>query len=271
MSFPSNFDEWENLQDLVRKDHNKAVRNYFKNQPDNNISTPKARLKHTCLIKDKDTAIMTLMRMWLFEITVGRAQSIQAPVYSTIELDELAGVKFKPQVQLFFQESQTASTYDPEYYPIKGEISFRLMDETSASMTRKKAESLALNIKKKFANPLFVWEKGWYYCSYRDLERGYQLKLLVKNKAEGEKVVKRVLEIQGHTFDADFFQFSEHERTYSPVPSTSEIYGKTRKNKRVRPRADVKFRHAKLLIYGLNNAINLVDAGGRLRSVIIRV
>ncbi|MHC5772098.1 MAG: hypothetical protein ACYTXI_42620, partial [Nostoc sp.] len=63
MPLPEGFSEWENLQDLVRLDHNKAVTSYFKNQEDNDISTPKARLKHTCLIKDEDTATMTLMRM----------------------------------------------------------------------------------------------------------------------------------------------------------------------------------------------------------------
>lgn len=271
MALPKDFNEVENLQDIVRREHNKAVRQWFKNQADNDVSTPKARLKHSCIIKDDDSLLMSLQRQWLFEVTVGKTQAIQAPVFSAIELDEISEVKYRPQVQLFFQESQTASTYDPSFYPVKGEISFRLMDETSTTMTRTKAEALARKIKQEFTKPLFVWEKGWYYCSYRDLEKGYQLKLLVKSKAEGERVVKQALKIQSHTFDNNHFQFVEHERTYPAVPSTSLIYGRTRKKGRSRPRADVRFRHAKLLIHGLNNAINLVDAGGRLRSVIERV
>lgn len=104
MTIPKGFNEWENLQDLVRKDHNRDVREYFKNQNDNDISTPKSRLKHTCLIKDEDTAAMTQLRMWLFEITVGRAQSIQRPVYG-IPVQELQRItKFKPQIKLFFKE-----------------------------------------------------------------------------------------------------------------------------------------------------------------------
>lgn len=268
---PADFNEIENLQDIVRREHNKSVRQWFKNQADDDVSTPKARLKHSCLIKDGDSLLVALQRQWLFEITVGRTQALQAPVYSTVELEETSNVKYKPQIQLFFQESQTASTYDPDYYPVKGEISFRLMEESSSSMSRTKAEVLARKIKQEFATPLFIWEKGWYFCSYRDSERGYKLKVLVKSKAEGERVIRNVLKIQSHTFDNSYFQFVEHERTYSPTPSTDLIYGRSRKLKRVRPRADVRFRHAKLLIYGLNNAINLVDAGGRLRSVIERV
>lgn len=271
MALPADFNEVENLTDIVRIEHNKAVKAYFKNQKNNDVSTPKARLKHSCLIKDDDPIPVVSMRLWLFEVMVGRMQAIQAPVFSSIDLNEFSEIKYKPQVQLFFQESQTASTYDPDYYPVKGEISFRLTNETSATMTRAKAEALAKKIKQEFATPLFLWDKGWYYCSYRDIENGYQLKFLVKSKSEGEKVVKQVLKIQSHTFNDNYFQFIEHDRTYPAVPGTAKIYGRTRKEKRSRPRAEVRFRHAKLLIHGLNNAINLVDAGGRLRSVIERV
>ncbi|WP_235526567.1 hypothetical protein [Nostoc piscinale] len=59
MPLPEGFSEWENLQDLVRLEHNKSVRAYFKNQPDEDVSTPKRRLKHTCIMKDDDTATMT--------------------------------------------------------------------------------------------------------------------------------------------------------------------------------------------------------------------
>jgi predicted dinucleotide-binding enzyme len=66
MPLPEGFSEFEHLQDLIRLEHNKVVRAYFKNQADNDISTPKAGLKHACLIKDDDSAAMTQMRQWLF-------------------------------------------------------------------------------------------------------------------------------------------------------------------------------------------------------------
>ncbi|XHR85297.1 MAG: hypothetical protein ACFKPT_13905 [Gloeotrichia echinulata GP01] len=104
MPLPEGFSEWENLQDLVRLDHNKAVKAYFKNQPDEDISTPKARLKHTCLIKDTDTDVMTLMRMWLFEVTAGRLQSVQRPVYGIPWFEVQSERTFKPQIKLYFLE-----------------------------------------------------------------------------------------------------------------------------------------------------------------------
>jgi hypothetical protein len=272
MPIPEGFSEFENLQDLVRIDHNRRVQNWFKNQQDNDVSTPKARLKHTCLIKDGDTANMTLMRMWLFEITAGHAAAIQTPIYG-IPVQELqSNAKFRPQVKLYFKEDFDNETHSVSGVPrLEGEITFRLMDVTSETISRAKAESLALKIKNDFAVPIFVWEKGWFKCTYMDAEKGYDMRLLVKSKVEGERVVKQVLGIQNDTFDRDNFQFVDHDRTYSLNPGTHRVYGKTVKKPIQRRRADVKFRYAQLIIHGQPNPVNLVAVGGRLRSVIQRV
>ncbi|WP_235526642.1 hypothetical protein [Nostoc piscinale] len=111
MPLPEGFSEWENLQDLVRLEHNKSVRAYFKNQPDEDVSTPKRRLKHTCIMKDDDTATMTLMRMWLFEITCGHAQSLQRPVYGIPWQEFQFDRTFKPQIKLYFLEPYNFSTH----------------------------------------------------------------------------------------------------------------------------------------------------------------
>jgi hypothetical protein len=123
MPLPDNFDEWEHLQDMIRRDHNKAVLSYFKNQDDDDISTPKRALKHACKIKDEDTATMTMMRMWLFEITVGHAQALQAPVYG-IPVQELqSNAKFKPQVKLYFFEPWSQET-ENSGLPLAGVVLF---------------------------------------------------------------------------------------------------------------------------------------------------
>lgn len=268
MPLPQGFSEWENLQDLVRLDHNKAVNTYFKNQQDNDISTPKARLKHTCLIKDEDTAIMTLMRMWLFEVTVGHAQAIQRPVYGIPVQEYESDRKFKPQIKLCFLEPWDKEVHADGTHQREGEITFRLMDETSESINRTKAEQLAKTIKNTFAKPLFVWEKGWYKATYVDDKHGYDLRLFVKNKTEAQKIIKQVLSIQNHTYNKDYFQYIEHERSYPVEPGTHRVYGKLIKKPRQRPRVDVKFRYAQLLIHGRQKAVNLVAVGGRLKNVI---
>jgi hypothetical protein len=271
MPLPDDFNEWEFLQDTVRRWHNKAVGQWFKNQEVNDISTPKAALRHACTMKDGDTSTMTMMRLWLFEITSGHAQSLQAPIYGSPVAEYQREVTFKPQIKLFFKERPENDMTDRNH-PATGEITFRLMDETSATMTRAKAETLAKAIKREFTSPIFIWEKGWFKYTYKDIERGYDFRLLVKSKAEGNRITRKILEIQGHPFSDDHQQYVEHDRSYSLNPGTHLIYGSTVKKPVQRPRVDVHFRYAQLLLHGRVSAINLVAVSEvGLKSVIERV
>ncbi len=270
MALPEGFSEFEHLQDLIRLEHNKAVRIYFKNQEDGDISTPKAALKHACLIKDEDTAAMSQMRQWLFEITIGHAQSLQAPIYGIPVSDYQRDVAFKPQIKLYFRERYTNLT--DRTAPGRGEICFRLMNESSQIYTRAKAEQMARDIKREFATPIFIWEKGIYYYYYRDLERGYDLRLLVRSKAEGERVARAVVRIQAHPFESNSVDFMDTDKLYPSNPGTQLVYGRRVKKPVKRPLLDVRFRHAQLFMNGRQTVINLVSTPeSALRSVIERV
>ncbi|WP_235526566.1 hypothetical protein [Nostoc piscinale] len=145
------------------------------------------------------------------------------------------------------------------------------MNESSETITRSDAERLAREIKTVFATPPFTWNKGKFKCTYTDKERGYELKLLVTSKAEGERIIKAVLSIQNHPFDRDYLQYIDNDRVYSSTPGTHRVYGRTVKKFVRRRTADVKFRFAQLLIWGQQNPVNLVSVSGtRLRSVIER-
>ncbi|WP_414546596.1 hypothetical protein [Nostoc sp. CCY0012] len=221
-------------------------------------------------MKDNDTSTMTLMRMWLFEVTAGRLQSVQAPIYGIPVADYQRDVAFKPQVKLYFRERYTDLT--DRTAPGRGEIAFRLMNETSSTYTRAKAEEMARDIKREFANPIFVWEKGKYYYYYRDHERGYDLRLLVKSKAEGERLARAVVAIQSHPFESTSVDFVDTDKLYPSNPGTQLVYGRQVKKPVRRATVDVRFRYAQLFLNGRQTVINLVstpEAG--LRSVIERV
>lgn len=270
MALPNNFSEWEHLQDQVRYWHNKAVDLWFKNQANDDISTPKASLKHACKMKDDDTSDMTFMRMWLFEVTAGHAQSLQAPIYGIPVQVYQSQTEFKPQVHLHFQEKYPYIA--DRLRPVRGMISFVLMNQDFNVNGRTKAEALARDIKREFASPIFVWEKGKYYYYYRDKEKGYDLRLLVKSKTEGERITKAVLAVQGHSFNDDYSDYVENSRTYSNTPGNQMIYGQSQPKPIKRPTADVRFRYAQLLIHGRLKVVNLVatpEVG--LREVIERL
>lgn len=272
MPLPQGFNEFNYLKDLVKKEHNKAVRAWFNNQKDDDLSTPKSGLKHACLIKDNDSGLIIQMRLWLFEFTVGHAQAIQTPVYGVPVQELQSNVKFKPQIKLFFKEDYDKESHDVQKLSrLEGEITFRLVNESSSTISRTEAERFAREIKNAFAKPVFTWEKGWFKCTYLDIEKGYDLRLLVKSKTEGERVVKQVLGIQNHAFERENFQFVDHDKSYPINPGTHRVYGKMLKKPTQRRRADVKFRYAQLLIWGQPNPVNLVSVGGRFKQVIERV
>lgn len=270
MNLPPNFSEWEHLQNHIQTLHNRRVQQFFRRQPDDDISTPKSALKHACLIKDNDTAQIVLMRQWLFEVTAGHAASLHPPIYGIPLTDYEPDRKFKPQVKLMFGGLDPGNTNGTNRNAlITGEITFRLMNETSESINRSKAVTLALNIKQEFTRPqLFTWRKGWFKATYQDLERGYDLRLLVRDELAAKDLCRKVVGIQNHPFDEDFFQFVLHDRNYPTDPGTHRVYGQTIKKPRRRPRVDVQFRYAQLLIWGRGKAVNLVDTTGRLRQAI---
>ncbi|HYW21554.1 MAG TPA: hypothetical protein VE956_20075 [Nodularia sp. (in: cyanobacteria)] len=213
---------------------------------------------------------MVLLRKLFFEFDCGHTQSLQAPIYGIPVAEFQRDVTFKPQVKLVFRERYPTGA--ARTAPGRGEITFRLMNETASTYTETKAKALARAIKQEFATPLFVWEKGKYYYHYRDAEKGYHLRLLVNAKSEGERIAKKVLSIQNHTFSAQFVDFVDNDKVFPANPGTQLVYGKQVGIPRKRPSVDVRFRHAQLLLNGRLAAINLVSTQeSALKSVLERV
>jgi hypothetical protein len=271
MPLPEGFNDFEHLQDMVRREHNKAVMLYFKNQENNDISTPKAALKQACLIKDEDTATMTLMRQWLFEVNVGHMQSVQTPIYGIPVTELQRDFRFKPQIKLYFKEPYDFEKHKDGTPQVRGEISFRIMNKTAETISRTDAVEYAREIKAEFATPPLIWKKGKFKCTYFDSENGFDLRLLCLSKAEGVSIVQSVLKILDKTYSDNNFQFIENTKEFPIIPGTHKVYGRTVKKFRERPTADVKFTHAQLIIPGQIKVVNLVGLNGRLRNAIENV
>lgn len=270
MPLPEGFSEWEHLQNLVLRDHNKAVKEFFKNEPDDDLTTSKSSLKHACIIKDDDTTAMTQMRMWLFEITIRHAQSIQAPIYGIPTTSFHDSVAFLPQVRLFFRED--GDDVEEDYSPVTSEITFRLMGETPQTMTEVKANRLGEKIKDIFAaNKGYRLKRGRTKMTYLDKEKGYDFRLLVWDKLEGKQLITNVLDIQRHKPNWDNLSVIEREKTYPIIPSKETIFGKSRRKPRERPVAYVRFRWAELKLHGLVKDIILCDMTGYWRNALFKV
>lgn len=267
MALPEGFNEFEFLQDTLRRVHNKIIREEFSDLGgddwDPDITVGRGALRHACTMKDDDSGIMESMRMWLFYVMLRKASDFQIPIYGIPTSDFQEVVEFRPQVKLVF--AQDSDAVPDGKTAIRAEIGFRLINETSATMTEAKALKLAKAIKTTLitSSKGYVWSKGKILATYKDPSHGYSLQIYAMSDTEAETIIKKILEIQDHTFDADKFTTHTPKRSSVNNPSgTSLVYGKQRSKQRWRPTANVRFRYASLQIHGLPRDVILVDTTG---------
>lgn len=270
MSLPSNFSSTEHLQDVIRRIWNLEVREWFSDlQNDPDISTGRNSLRTACLHLESDSAPNTLMRMMLFD-ELRRQPQIALPAET--HLSDRVIRRSRPQILLYFLED--LNDVERGFEPVAGQITFRLMDETTASMTQAKAIAFGNRIKSLFAaNNGFVWRRGKEMCSYSDWNKGYQLQLLCRNKTEGRRLVEQVLDIQQHSPEWEFFNHTENEapsEAFPTLPPSETILGRRQRLPRRRPVADVRFQYATLRFAGIPQETCLFDRSGRFSDPLIR-
>lgn len=184
--------------------------------------------------------------------------------------------EFAPQVKLMFYqtaaEARASSIEDSdEKPPVTGEITFKVTNETHETMTEVKAIKLAQSIKTKFVTGnLFTWQKGKQIVTYLDKLKGYDFRLYVISEIEARKIIEQTLDIQNHTPDWEKLTVHTSQKQFPDRPSKKLIYGVLRRPPRRRPVEVARFRYAELHIYGVPNAITLIDTTGRRSTGLIK-
>lgn len=273
MALPDDFNPWEHLQTTVMQVQNRIVRDEFSDVGDDaweaDISTPRGSLRIACTLLDDDSAIMTLIRLWLFYGALKKASDFQAPLYGIPVTTFQEQFKFLPQVRMYFSED----LHDVEhgFRPLEAEVTFRLVNETSASMTEAKARAIATKIRTLFcASGGFRWKKGREKWIYKDQSRGYDIRLLAWNVEEAKKLIEQILDIESHAPNWDkYLDGTEKKKVYQTVPGMQLVYGKERRQYRDRPIGYVRFQYAELKLHGLPNDVQLVDRSGTRRNPLL--
>ena len=263
---------WAAFRRLLRSTqfgHNAEVYRFFKGIDESKTTTRKS-LRDTCLIQANDSINDAKMRVQIFRDLVQQAH-LKPDVYGVPMETYKETVDFRPQVWMWFTQDRAAV---PEGKPhITAEISFRLMDETPATINETKAKTIAENIAKEFvvAGNGYVFTKGKILLTYKDEALGYRLKVQASTELEGENVFKKVLGIQNHTYDSD--KFTNHTPKKNSVNNpvgTEKVYGKDVPKKRYRPTGNVRFRYAVLELCSLHRDIILVDTTGKYRDALVK-
>ena len=272
-------DDWEQLQDVLMWLHNRRVIQEFRDlSPVDatwtvSLSSSRGRLRWACTIKENDSALIVILRMWLFYVMLGQAAAFQTPVYGIPIPGYQQSRKFQPQVELVFIED--LQDVEPGYSAVTGRICFRIMNQESDTLTEAEVNQIALKVRTAFATgPGFVWRKGRTMATYTDRRRGYKLQLLVRTDTEARRVIEQVLDIQNHVPNWENLNISQNENAaarYPIVPPMQRVLGRNRRSPRLRPIADVRFVAAFLHVHGLPNPVVLVDRSGRHRNPTVTV
>lgn len=271
MPLPNNFGATEHFQDVSRKALNKEIKEWFSDvtQDELDVSTPRSSLRTACTHLDGDSLLLTVGKMLFFSALVRGSES-------AIEVGGIPekGIirRIHPRVVLEFREDD--SDVEPGYVPVGGQIGFRLMNETAATVTEAELTSLANKIKAEFGRSGgYIWKKGRKMLSYCIWDKGVQFQIECFSEAEGKRLVSSVLDLAGQTPDwknANLSENLEEAEAFPVVPEKERILGKNRKLSRRRPRADVRFRCAWVEVPGLPNRVYLFDRSGRHPSALVR-
>lgn len=251
---------WENLRSFLRKTYNKEVNEWFRDEPEDvpDNTTSRKQSKRACLILPKETQTLALLKTFTFRYVVQQVH-LRPDIFGTPVEPYHEDVTFRPHVHLYFRQDASAVTNDRR--AMEGELSFRLVNETSETMTELKARKIALDIKRELATGNgYIWKKGKFTVSCIDPANGLRLKIYALNETEGIDLVKKIYDIIEKPYNDEKVRIVEPKKNSETNPlGTDRVYGKLRKKKRWRPVGNVRFQYAVLTVHGMQHRIVLVD------------
>jgi hypothetical protein len=276
MPEPDNFSPTEQFQDVNLKIANKIIREYFKDvvnlESDLDLTAPRQALLKACLHKEDDSLLLTVGRNQLFAQYTSFTRDSH-PIVTGDLLNELSEeVVYKPKITLFFKEDD--DDVDPDYRPVPMEISWRLIDKTSTTITKAELTAIANQIKTKFGSGSgYIFKKGRKIVSYRQKSKGYEFLIRARTLADGKELIRDILTMNGDSIETGLLKLSEvmDEADAFPYnPGTQTILGKRHPKARKRPLVNVRFRYAYASIYGLPRPIYLYSRTGSIPDALIK-
>lgn len=176
--------------------------------------------------------------------------------------------RYRPQVRLhFLQDTDFDKKSDaPGYHGrrrVPGRLSWRLMDETSETISKGELTNLGRRIKNIFgANNGYTWQKGKELYTYAEWDKGYQMQILARSMTQAQDLVNKILSLQGHTPHWRFLtktENAEEQNRYPETPTTKVILGETVILPQLRPNVGVRFQYADVRVHKLMEPVVIYD------------
>ena len=241
-------DDFENLQTVYQRVYNKLVKESFREDiPDDDFATHESQMRYACLIKDTDSATMMLLKSNMFFVIREEAKRFHPPHYE-LPIYEWDSVVSRPQILMRFQESKSDARQHHRQPKII-RVSFRLMDETSETLTQAKVDQLKHRIPIQFPRN-YQFKTGRYKMSYRDKTKGYELVITPHSTAIGEKLIEKVLAIGSDTPDWEKMSVSQAPRRNYDATQRVRILNESHTLPHRRAIADLILKRVVLKVHG---------------------
>ncbi len=222
-------------------------------------------LRDSLLILPKDSRTSAMFKIQYFRQFVQKTH-LKSEVFIDMTDRVYEGFTMRPEVSLYFYKKVKIAA--GHYELNKGFISYRLTNETSASLTPASNRRRAEKIKELFGEPTqFVWHKGHIKYTYLDTIHGYDFRFLATTESEAKRVITQVMHIENHTPEWDLLKTHTSEKKFTETKQKKYIYGKERDVPRWRPTVSVPFVEATMKIHGIPSPITLVSYLGNTPTI----
>lgn len=257
---------WLNLRSFLRKSYNREVNAWFADL-DNEVpgnSTARQQAKRACLILPKESQNMASIKMEVFRYVVQRTH-LKPDIYGTPIGNMDAQRKYRPQIVLFFKQDLEESNLNKS--PVQAQISYRLMNKTSETITTALLTSIAKKIKDEFGGTTeFIWRRGKDLATYTDKANGYQFTLLVRNKTDAKNIISKVLNTNSDIPKWEHLRYQEADVPNEAFPASRgrmTILNQVIEEPVRRPISNVRFQYAYCSLWGKGKPVTLYDKSFR--------
>lgn len=251
---------WAILRTILRKGEgsfNQEIYRWFK---DADEVEHRKQLRDALLITAKDSRIAAESKIRIFREQVQKVHLNRGDVVGIPKIDLDADVTYKPEVTLFFKQNKSAT---PDGKTAKtARISYRLMNQTSSSLSKTELKALGKSIYDDFAKPVYRFNKGKIIAWYVNPSEGLNLQIYCHSEEIGETVIKKVLSHRNMGFDNDILKFSKPNRNTDLTPGNITILGEVRQKPIWRPTVFVEFDHASINLHNDTQVRTLCDLSG---------
>ncbi|NHC34695.1 hypothetical protein [Scytonema millei] len=187
--------------------------------------------------------------------------------------------RYRPQIRLHFLQDTDFDKRSnaPGYHGerrVPGRLTWRLMNETSETITLGELTRIGQQIKQIFgANSGYVWQKGKEIYTYADWDKGYQMQILARSASQAQDLVSKILSLQGHTPTWKYMTKGENldqPSRYPETPVTKLILGKSVTMPKTRPNVEVRFAYADARIHKLLEPVVIYDRTNKKVGALVR-